>query len=449
LTSGQWIDITGLPDGYYTLEMTVNPQGIIPESNPNNNTVQIPITIGLPSPSNDDCANAMSLNGSPGAITENNLYATKEAGEANHAGNAGGHSLWFKWTAPNSQTVIIETVNSTINTLLAVYTGSSVSSLSLVANNDDIGGVFNKLTSRVIFNPVAGTVYLIAVDGYNGVCGNITIGLDQPIPPANDNFVNAQTIGGGTGSVNANNLLATKEPGELNIAGNAGGHSLWYQWTAATTGAVTIDTVNSDFDTILAVYTDVSPSGLTLIASNDDMGGSGPGRVWSQVTFTANSGTTYRIVVDGYNGKRGNLVLNGTQSGGGQLFSFRHRQPVSLSGNLSASPRQPFLNCDALSTGGFQITLIGEPNQSYGIDCSIDLINWTFLHTVQADQEGIGIFIDRSKPAGRVNMLDPWCGDPNSKIYVLPQTNGQGVFYRAALATSNHLVTTADQSPTQ
>jgi hypothetical protein len=208
--------------------------------------------------------------------------------------------------------------------------------------------------------------------------------------------------------------------------------------------------VNSDFDTILGVYADVNVNGVMFIGSNDDMGGTSAGRVWSQVTFTANSGTTYKIVVDGYNGKRGNITLNGTQSGGGQLFSLRHQQPISLSGKLAASPRQPILNCGALLTGGFQITLIGEPNQSYRIDYSPDLINWTLLHSVQADQEGRGIFIDRSKPAGRVNMLDPWCGAPNSKVYVLPQTNGQGVFYRAVLASSPvQTLTTDDPSSTQ
>jgi len=304
-------------------------------------------------------------------------------------------------------------------------------------------------SGRVIFNPVAGTTYLIAVDGFNGVCGSLTINLDQPGPPANDNFLNAQTIFWAAGSVTANNLLATKEPGELNVAGNPGGHSVWYQWTSSTTGNVTLDTVNSDFDTVLGVYADNNSNVLTLIASNDDMGGSSSGRVWSQVSFNATSGTTYKIVVDGYNGKRGNLRLNGTQSGGGQLLSLRHQQPVSLNGKQAASPGQLVLNGATLPTGGFQITLIGEPNQSYGIDYSTDLINWTFLHTVQADQEGRGIFIDRSKPAGRVNMLDPWCGAPNSKVYIPPQTTGQ-VIYRAALASSaDQTVRMDDQSSTQ
>jgi hypothetical protein len=59
----KWIDITGLPDGYYTLEMTVNPQGLIVESDYSNNTATLPITIGQPIPANDNFDTAMLLNG--------------------------------------------------------------------------------------------------------------------------------------------------------------------------------------------------------------------------------------------------------------------------------------------------------------------------------------------------------------------------------------------------
>ena len=49
---------------------------------------------------------------------------------------------------------------------MGVYTGSSVSSLTTVASDDDSGGNY---TSKVTFNAVAGTTYQIAVDGYNRV----------------------------------------------------------------------------------------------------------------------------------------------------------------------------------------------------------------------------------------------------------------------------------------
>ena len=42
---GQWIDITGLPAGDYELEITINPEHLIPEADYTNNTTIVPVTI--------------------------------------------------------------------------------------------------------------------------------------------------------------------------------------------------------------------------------------------------------------------------------------------------------------------------------------------------------------------------------------------------------------------
>src|SRR5439155_2913214 len=115
-------------------------------------------------PANDRFAFASSISGLSGSVAGSNVGATKEAGEPYHAGNAGGASVWYVWTAPGSGTVTIGTFGSSFDTLLAVYTGTSVSGLTQVAANDDASS--GDLTSRVSFAAAAGTVYRIAVDGY-------------------------------------------------------------------------------------------------------------------------------------------------------------------------------------------------------------------------------------------------------------------------------------------
>jgi hypothetical protein len=71
---------------------------------------------------------------------------------------------------------------------------------------------------------------------------------------------------------------------------------------------VTLSTQGSNFDTLLGVYTGSSVGALSLVVSNDD---SQIGRTYtSLVSFNAVAGTTYRFVVDGYNGAQGNVVLN-------------------------------------------------------------------------------------------------------------------------------------------
>ena len=134
-----------------------------------------------------------------------------------------------------------------------------------------------------------------------------TNSFDIPFDPGSDNdmFANAITISGTSGQATGSNVGATKESGEPNHAGNSGGASIWWYWTAPATGQMTIDTFGSSFDTLLAVYTGSSVGSLTPIASNDVSGS-----LQSQVTFTAVSGTTYRIAVDGYNGETGDIILN-------------------------------------------------------------------------------------------------------------------------------------------
>ncbi len=126
--------------------------------------------------------------------------------------------------------------------------------------------------------------------------------------PANDNFASATGLTGSTVTTTGTNSNGTKEVGEPNHGGNTGGRSVWYAWTAPTSGTVTLDTKGSNFDTTLGVYTGNSVSTLTTIASNDDDYVNG--LTTSKVTFNVTAGTTYYFAVDGYSGVAGSIVLN-------------------------------------------------------------------------------------------------------------------------------------------
>ena len=66
----------------------------------------------VPSPENDEFANATPLSGLSASGSGSNFDATSEPGEPNHAGNAGGHSLWWRWTAPAKGSVQVDTCDS-------------------------------------------------------------------------------------------------------------------------------------------------------------------------------------------------------------------------------------------------------------------------------------------------------------------------------------------------
>ncbi len=124
--------------------------------------------------------------------------------------------------------------------------------------------------------------------------------------PGNDTFVNRFALTGASGTLSGSNAGATKQTGEPSHAGNAGGKSAWWKWTAPQDGQVSIDTHGSGFDTLLAVYTGAAVNALTLVAANDNDGSAGSG---SSVAFTARAGTEYQIVVDGLGGASGAVVL--------------------------------------------------------------------------------------------------------------------------------------------
>src|SRR6185503_7193223 len=85
--------------------------------------------------------------------------------------------------------------------------------------------------------------------------------------PANDNFA-SRTVLSGNGTVNSTVVNATKETGEPNHDGNTGGHSVWYEWTAPYSSAVTIQGAGSGtFRILLAAYTGTAVNALTVIDS--------------------------------------------------------------------------------------------------------------------------------------------------------------------------------------
>ena len=275
--------------------------------------VEGPVTVDSGS---DSFFSRSAISGASGQGSGSNSGGSKESGEPIHAGNTGGASMWWSWTAPATGMVTFDTEGSDFDTLLAVYTGGSVGALSLVASDDDTIG----RQSEVSFTAQQGVAYHIAVDGYGGATGSILLNWQQgtsvdpgtegpvTVDSGSDSFFSRSAISGASGQGSGSNSGGSKESGEPIHAGNTGGASMWWSWTAPATGMVTFDTEGSDFDTLLAVYTGGSVGALSLVASDDDTIGR-----QSEVSFTAQQGVAYHIAVDGYGGATGSILLNWQQ----------------------------------------------------------------------------------------------------------------------------------------
>ena len=111
--------------------------------------------------------------GAVGSQIFDTFGATTEPGEPAHGGAIGGASVWFGITAETDGVLRIDTAGSDTDTLLAVYVGSGLLDLQLIAE-DDNGGA-DGVTSRVQFSAIQGAEYLVAVDSVDGVTGNINL----------------------------------------------------------------------------------------------------------------------------------------------------------------------------------------------------------------------------------------------------------------------------------
>ena len=86
---------------------------------------------------------AQVIAGQWGSVTNDNTTIVPDPGGPSPAGFPPQHPLWYAWTAPESGEVTFDTLGSadtngtTLDTIVAVYTGPNISQLLQVAANDD------------------------------------------------------------------------------------------------------------------------------------------------------------------------------------------------------------------------------------------------------------------------------------------------------------------------
>lgn len=130
---------------------------------------------------NDAFDSAQPLDGDAPLITTTNANATRESGEPTHVSGANGKTLWYSWEAPRDGTFQVSAYSVSADTGLAVYTGSNVTSLSLIGSNDDAGIAGGNLNALVQFSATEGTIYRIALDTLGAESAEITLSLTDAI----------------------------------------------------------------------------------------------------------------------------------------------------------------------------------------------------------------------------------------------------------------------------
>jgi len=251
----------------------------------------ISVKLGAVRPSNDDCSNSKPV----GNVT-NLSFDTRNATFDGPGHYMNSPNVWYCYTATCTGGATISLAGSSFDTKLAVYDrcGCYPASGALIKANDDSHGQQSEVSLPV----VAGHTYLIEVGGYNATVkgqGVMTITCDaQANAPANNNCSNAEQVGNVTNRPFNTTYATFDGPGHCLNSPN-----IWYRYTAAATGQVTVSLLGSSYDTKLAVYrgNNCYPAASALVGCNDDFGS----RLTSQITFQATGGQGYLIEVGGYN----------------------------------------------------------------------------------------------------------------------------------------------------
>lgn len=247
-------------------------------------------------PANDNFAARQTISGAlPLNVAANNIGATAEVGEPMFGGNAPLKTVWFSWTAPSTNKVVIdlcavEFPDSPQPTVgIAVRTGATLGTLLVVT--ETIGRCALRLT------PVSGATYTFHIDFRNNE-GNFNLLLRPFTPPSNDNFATPINLGS-TLPVNqsATTIDSGWEAGEpASLGGVNSSRSVWFTWTAPATGRIRIDQCETTYydgplNRAVIIYTGATLGTLAAVSSmtaNDCV---------QDLPVTA--GTTYRIAVSG------------------------------------------------------------------------------------------------------------------------------------------------------
>ena len=248
---------------------------------------------------NDDFADRIELTGTDVTFEAENGGATLEPGEPNPGQWGGGKSLWWSWTAPANGTLVLTRSNTFETTLVAIFHGNRLNKLQLLY-------VDPTADSPVRLPVQANVTYQIAIHSPINLAAALPVQLrlrfaeDSP----NDAFTNAIPLVGEQVTFSGANYNASREAGEpprdIGFHNTPVNATLWWRWTAPTSGVVNISRVGGEFAAFVEMFEGSTLDSLQSLTWNI--------RYFQALTsygFTVEAGHQYFISVGGVGADRG------------------------------------------------------------------------------------------------------------------------------------------------
>jgi len=168
--------------------------------------------------------------------------------------------------------------------------------------------------------------------------GGIVSAASLTAAPANDQCAGAIVISTAIHTNAQSTATATSTGDPAPTCQQDSGNGVWYQYTPPSAGVLDVDTLGSDFDTVLTAFTG-SCGGLIEVDCNDDDLTSGTGATTSRLSMSVNGGVTYKFLASGTYNETGNLQFNLAFTPGGPPLITRQpvNQNVAVASNATFS----------------------------------------------------------------------------------------------------------------
>lgn len=307
-------------------------------------------------PTNDTCATAHDIAGFDFTDSvDTTLASCGDAGDPTPVcGNgSNGKNLFYHWTSPGPGTVTVDTFGSNYDTILSVWSGACGALASFACNDDSVG-----TQSKLVFGVTTGQDLTFMVSAFHDDGGDLSFHLKfQPLPAGNDACAGATVITAVPYSDAVDVSAATGDPGDPNhtcgFTGTTG--SVFYKWVAPADGILRADTLGSNYDTVLSVFTGTCGA-LTSQACNDDtyLG-------LSEIALLVTAGTALTFMISDYGSAPNHILVfhldfsatlpvHDTCAAAKVVSSFPYTD-ISNTYGATTSPGDPPPGCGNQSTG--------------------------------------------------------------------------------------------------
>jgi hypothetical protein len=249
----------------------------------------------------DYCAEGGDLGTSTGlaVATGTNAGFTNDydstAGNCSSYGTS-GEDVAYAWEAANDGCYTFDLFDSDYDTSLAILDSCAGSEIACDGDSNDSDDGYSGYTSVLEYSFSAGDQAIIVIDGYSSsATGNYSLDITNNTPTSDIDLGSATGSAVGSADNTGYGDSDLSNASSCMDSANAGAEDVIFQWEVPSDDCYSVDTENSDYDTVLTVVDGNNLCGGEVTCDND----SGSDGMSATVQLSGVTGDLYYFVVDG------------------------------------------------------------------------------------------------------------------------------------------------------